>query len=388
MNIMDMDEPRVAIYVNRFLPYTQPWIYRQVSDPVTKTKLILAHQRIETSAYPFDPCVISEGESRTLIYLRGRFWPITKFFKSSLSKRNLTDFKNGLITNSINLVHAHFGTNGVLIAPLCKEINIPLVVTFHGFDISAVPLRWPAYKKELKKLFQQIKFSIVVSEEMAGTLHMLGCPKEKIIVSYLGVPLEKYPFTDRSDRQGPTRFLHAGRFTSKKGVPDLIRSFANAFPTPNTAILDIAGDGEEKALVLKTLEECKPINPVNLLGLLPYEELLKTMQKADVFVANSRIDAAGTKEGLPIAILEAAATGLPVISTYHAGIPETIIDKSTGRLINEYSNNELASALMELNDRKTQLFYGKNARQLMEEKYDLHKCNRNLSEIYKLSIQR
>lgn len=378
--------PRVALYVNKFLPYTQPWIYRQITFPANNVKLVLCHSREEETNYPFPNIVISPGPSKLKTYIRGRFWKIYKNISPSLSKKNVFDFKKALTENSIDLVHTHFGTNAVYISQICKSLNIPFIVTFHGFDLSSVPKRWPAYLKALQQLFKEIKFALAISEEMASRLIELGCPKEKVLVSYLGVPLEKFPFANRNGNEGPTRFLHAGRFTSKKGVPDLIKSFAKAFPTPGTAILDLAGDGEEKDLVLKTIQETEPANPVNLLGLLHYEELLKAMNRADVFVANSRTDSAGTKEGLPIAIIEAASTGLPVISTYHAGIPETIINNKTGILVPEYSNEELQEAMLQLNNRKVQLEYGSAGRKYMEEKFSLQNCNHRLSEIYRLSF--
>lgn len=379
---MSNNEARVALYVDDFLPYTHSWIYRQIIDPITNVELVICKNRLEATVFPFKTCVVSKDESFIRKYIRGRFWSLFKYQSPKLNIRNKKDFKKALINHKINIVHAHFGTNGTIIASVCKELNIPLIITFHGHDISSALKRWPGYHTALLKVFEQLKFAIAISQEMADRLKKLGCPEEKIKVSYLGVPLEDFTYYDRSTRIQPIRFLHAARLTSKKGVPDLVRSFAKAFPIAGTAVLDIAGDGEEKELIINTIKKVNPSNPVNLLGRLNYPELILALHKADVFVANSRTDLAGTTEGLPIAILEASSTGLPIISTVHAGIPESVEDKVTGRLIKEFDNEALKNAMVEMLEKPLRLKLGAQARKYMEEKFNLHVCNKILKDIY------
>jgi glycosyltransferase involved in cell wall biosynthesis len=338
---------------------------------------------MEHETFPFEPCIISKPSSNFDNYLKGRFWFLFKYFKKSLSKRNYNDFKRGLIDHKITIVHAHFGTNGTLIAPLCKELNIPLIVTFHGFDVTSVVKRWPGYRKELRNLFIQIKYAIAISEDMAITLKSLGCPAEKIKVCYLGVPVDEFKLINRESRSGPLRFLHAGRLTPKKGVPDLVKAFAQAFPVAGSAILDIAGDGEDKDQVIETIGKTNSQNSINVLGALNKKDIIAAMQKADVFVANCRTDLSGTKEGLPIAILEAASTGLPVISTVHAGIPEAVQNNVTGILVSERNIIELTQAMITLQERTVALKMGIAGRKLMEDKFSIHSCNEKLYELYK-----
>ncbi|MDB5273289.1 MAG: colanic acid biosynthesis glycosyltransferase WcaL [Chitinophagaceae bacterium] len=372
----------VALYVDDFLPYTHGWIYRQVSDPVTHVRTVLCNVRSEEKTFPFIRCVESSSSERWKEYIRGRFWFAFKYMDSRLSAVNKNKFKEELVAQNINLVHAHFGTNGVLIAPLCIELEIPLVVTFHGFDISSAPLRWPAYRKKLSLLFHQLTYAIAISEEMAERLADLGCPREKIKVSYLGVPVEEFPVVDRSARQTPLVFLHAGRLTAKKGVPDLVKAFAEAFVHPGEAELWIAGDGEEKSQVENTIERCNPSCVVKLLGRLSEEELQKARSEADVFVINCRTDEAGTKEGLPISILEASSTGMPVISTWHAGIPEAVQHTVSGLLVAEYDHLSLVQAMRKMLDAEYRLQMGKQASEYMKIKFALQECNKKLKSLY------
>ncbi len=383
-----MNKPKTALYVDKFLPYTHGWIWRQISDGPAAMDLVICQERIEEEAFPFEDVVIARPPGKTMARIKGKLWALYKHLPYSPDKYSRQVFKKALTDRDIELVHSHFGTNGVMIQPVCDELNIPHVVTFHGFDISSAPQRWPAYKRELQKLFQKIRFAIVISEEMGDRVARMGCPREKILVSYLGVPLDEYPYADRSGHKGPVRFLHAGRITGKKGLPDLIRAFARAFPDPGAAVLEVAGDGEEYDEVVKTIEEVKPVNRVNMHGRLSDEELKDLRKKADVFVLNCRVDKQGTKEGLPISTLEAAATGLPAISTYHAGIPESILDEETGYLVKEFDTGAFAEKMRKLTDKKRRLKMGNNARRFMERKFDLNVCNKRLSEIYQEAIKR
>jgi glycosyltransferase involved in cell wall biosynthesis len=285
-------------------------------------------------------------------------------------------------------VHSHFGTNGVLIAPVCAILNIPLVVTFHGFDISSAISRYPGYKKSLIKLFDQIVLAIAISEEMKERLILLGCREEKIRVSYLGVPLNTDQFVNRNRKSKDVRYLHAGRLTAKKGVPDLIKSFEKIITQNKNAILDIVGEGEEMDLVKKTINDLNISRNVNLHGRVSDEKLIELRRNADVFVLNCRTDRYNTKEGLPISTLEAAATGLPAVSTIHAGIPESITDGETGFLVKECDNEALSDAMTKLLDQDTRLVFGSNARKFMEKKFDLEKCNLVLEQIYEEAIKK
>lgn len=378
-------KPNVALYVADFLPYTHGWIYRQVSDPVTNVRTVLCHHRSEEILFPAPRCIESSERRGLAAYVKGRFWFLFKYYSTTLSKRSAVEFERELREQEINVVHAHFGTNGVLIAPLCKQLHIPLIVTFHGFDISSAPLRWPAYRKQLKLLFEQITYAIAISEEMVNRLVAIGCPRHKIKLSYLGVPLTEFPFVDRTNHTQPLVFLHAGRLTAKKGVPDLVRAFKQAFPLAGEAELWIAGEGEEHAQVKQAMKG-KGSSRIKLLGRLSHEELQMTRSKADVFVLNCRTDKAGTKEGLPISILEACSTGLPVISTRHAGIPEAIQSEQTGFLINEYDHNALVEVLKKMTNVSIRLRMSRNARAFMEEKFALDQCNEKLNVLYKAAL--
>lgn len=372
----------MALAADEFLPYTHVWIHRQMESRGRRPTVVLCRRRVEAGAFPFQPCVCSPPPLPILQAVKARFWRVFKYVKASPSRRNRREFLAAIREQRVELVHAHFATMGVLLEPICREVGIPQVVTFHGFDVTSALRRWPAYRTQVRRMLQRGVFVAAITKEMAALAVELGAREDRVFLSYLGVPTAEFPFADRSVRSGPVHFLHAGRLTAKKGVPDLVRAFAVAYPTAGTAILTIAGDGEEMASVRNAVRQQRPRCEVRLLGRVSDERLHELRQEADVFVANCRTDDAGTREGLPIAILEAASTGLPILSTWHAGIPEAVEDGICGRLVAERDHAALVGAFREMADQALRLRCGRAARLRMEQMFDLDRCNDVLWSVY------
>lgn len=376
------DNRNIAVAVNSFLPHSQAWIYRQVGNKWINPKVILCRHRENKKIFPFKNCKILHREKLIYHKIKAKTWWFWKNFPPRFTRDNRNSIFSALLENSIDIVHAYFGNVAAHYIDICHKLHIPLIVTFLGFDITSAVKRWPGYSKKLIQLFHDCPIVIANCHEMATRLVNMGCDIKKIRVSYFGIPLTDFPFIDRSQRIGPVRFLHAGRLTEKKGVPDVIKAFVQAFSNRRPVILDIVGDGEEMNLVRKTINEIRPINKVNLYGEQQSSKIINFLRQADVFILNSRTDSSGNKEGLPNSILEASATGLPTISTNHAGIPESIIDGKTGILVPEFDTSALAAAMKNVMDKNLRLKMGRAARTLMEEKFDLEICNIKLREIY------
>ncbi|MBP7275573.1 MAG: glycosyltransferase [Kiritimatiellae bacterium] len=383
----EIKSPRVAVAVGSFLGYTNAWIYRQVTGEPSRASLVLCGHREGEREFPFDPVICCpDRPPRLFRKVRGKLWKVFRHAPPRLSRSRRYTYRRALMAHRIELVHAHFGTVGAQYAALCREMGIPLIQTIHGHDITSSWRRWPAYAELMRRLFHECPFFVVISQEMGRRLESLGCPRDRIRVSYLGVPLDEFPFIQRGDRRGPVRFLHAGRLAEKKGVPDLVRAFSKAFPESGTAMLDIVGEGEERAQVEAAIQECQPSNPVTLRGKLSIADLAEARAAADVFVLNCRTDSHGTQEGLPISTLEAACTGLPAISTFHAGIPESIRDGETGVLVVERDHEALVIALRQMLDRNRRLAMGRSARDFMERVFGVRACNAILGQLYREAV--
>ncbi len=377
----------VAIGSQVYLPYTQSWIYRQLKDDRSNVSLVICNKKENLETFPFDQIAVVEEKSLWWRKVSYKLQPVLKYLPYTVSLKKKKEYTKALVENKIQLLHVHFGVMAVELMAVCEKNNIPLIVTFHGFDITAAVKRSPSYHKALLTLFDKMQVGIAISHEMKNRLVALGCASDKIKVSYLGIPLDEFPYVDRSRHEGCVKFLHAGRLSETKGVPDLVRAFSKAFVKEDQVELFIVGDGEEKQNLLDAILQSPIKEKINFLGKLSNEELLQYRERADVFVLNCRTPASGDKEGLPIALLEASSMGLPIVSTYHAGIAEGVLHQQTGVLVEEYDNKALAEALRVMTDQTTRLKMGRQGRTLMEEQFDLSKCNEVLYEIYQQTLR-
>jgi glycosyltransferase involved in cell wall biosynthesis len=349
--------------------------------------LVICNEAENAAEFPFTPIAVVPHRSiwiRKVIY---KLQFILKYLPFSVSSKKREGYMKALIEHKITTVHIHFGIMAVEFMEICEKLELPLLVTFHGFDITAAVHRDPSYKKALMQLFEKMHTGIAISNEMKKRLIALGCAPEKIAVSYLGVPLQEFIPTDRTLRIGTVKFLHAGRLSATKGVPDLIRSFSAAFGENDPVELIIVGNGEEIDDVHRAISESLIKAKIKFLGKVSNQELMNWRKECDVFVLNCRTPKSGDKEGLPIALLEASSTALPIISTRHAGIEEGVLHEQTGLLVDEYDNKALSQAMQRMMNQQTRLLYGKQAREWMEAQFDVVKCNELLDDIYTQSLK-
>ena len=293
------------------------------------------------------------------------------------------------VLGKMSLIHAHFGPNGVYALPLAQKLKIPLLVTFHGYDITLNRTRiWRTGKllyyqlifHELK-LQQQAAGFIAVSKFIRHRLIERGYPPDKITLHYIGVDTVKFA---PCDRPADERYLLCvGRHTEKKGIDTLLRAFARIVAKhPNVTLLQV-GQGELTSK-LKTLARQLGIERhVRFLGAQPHQKVMKLMQQAEIFALPSQTARSGECEGLPIVILEASACGVPVVATHHSGIPEGIIDGETGFLVAERDDKSLAQKLdILLGDRALGRQMGLQGRALVEEKFEIRQQSAKLEAIY------
>ena len=376
----------VAIGTQVYLPYTQSWIYRQINDDRSHVSLVVCNKKENLETFPFDRIAVIQEKSLWWRKVAYKLRPVLKYFPHTVSSKRKKAYTTALVENNIQLMHVHFGVMAVDLMGVCETLNVPLIVTFHGFDITAAVKRSPSYHKALLILFDKMKVGIAISHEMKNRLVELGCAADKVKVSYLGIPLKEFKYLDRSHHAANVKFLHAGRLSETKGVPDLVRAFSSAFSMEDAVELFIVGGGEERENVMEAIHQSPIKDKIKFLGKLSNEELLKYREACDVFVLNCRTPESGDKEGLPIALLEASSMGLPIVSTYHAGISEGIVHQQTGLLVKEYDNKGLADAMRLLLDKNTRLQMGKQGRAWMEEQFDLGKCNEVLYDIYQQTV--
>lgn len=265
------------------------------------------------------------------------------------------------------LIHARFGTSGIRMLALKQKWQIPLITSFHGCD-SPGAARMKKHRRSLQRLFSIGECFTVPCLAMKQDLIKHGCPAGKIRIQYSGINLEQFAYKERFyPKDGQIRIVHVGRMVAKKGAEILIKAFQRIHKVFPQAQLILIGDG----VLLKKLKQLSLKlhlqNHVEFMGALPHYEIAKQLEQAHIFCLPSLKDRTGNREGIPNAIKEAMACGLPVVSTFHSGIPELIRDGKNGHLVKENDVHGLAQKLIELMQQPdTWYLLGLNARARIE----------------------
>ncbi|MBI2966766.1 MAG: glycosyltransferase family 4 protein [Bacteroidetes bacterium] len=298
----------------------------------------------------------------------------------------------------INILHAHFAHMGWEYLPLAKKLRIPYVISFYGFDYESLPNSQPEFKERYQMLFKEADAFICEGNHGAGILSKIGCPREKIHVVKLGVDSNSIPFFKRNKKSGELKLVQVAAFREKKGQLDTLKAFEKALPKCPGIELTLAGYGDEpyKQQILEYIH-----NSIFLKGRMnfiefqegvkfDYYRLHGFLKDFHVFIHPSRyagdMDCEG---GAPVVLLDAQATGMPVISTRHCDIPSEVIHGCTGFLAQEKNVEELSEyicAFYRMNNENYQKFAGE-ARSHVMQNYESAKNSNDILPVYKSLIE-
>jgi len=254
--------------------------------------------------------------------------------------------KSMFLNQKPDVLHAHFGPMGVLLAPVARELDIPLVVTFYGYDISEL-LRQKSWQQAYQRLANVASYVTVLSEEMKTRALEAGFGKQQTKVVHLGTRINN--ITCHTPGYPIKKFLSIGRLADKKGHLDTLKAFRLVLQEVGHQIqLDIIGDGDMRGDLQEYIHENNLGDNVRLLGRLPHSKVVEHLNEADAFVLNSKTAASGDKEGTPTVLVEAQAAGLPCISTSHSGIPEILPKENHRFLADEGDIEQIASNMIKL----------------------------------------
>jgi colanic acid/amylovoran biosynthesis glycosyltransferase len=284
-----------------------------------------------------------------------------------------------LIKNNIDVLLANYGPMGVALSDACERAKVKMVVHFYGFDATETKIL-ALYREKYSVLFQKVAAIVVVSNDMKLQLHKLGADLSKIYVIPCGVNTSL--FAGASPETKPPVFITMGRFTAKKSPQNTIRAFAEVIKKVPTARMLMIGDGELWEESKQLAQELGVADNIDFLGRKSPQEALSLMHQARVFLQHSMFAPNGDSEGTPVAVLEASATGLPVVSTRHAGIKEAVLHGKTGFLVEEGDWKTMGEYMTQLAQNPVQCGQmGKNARRHMEENYEMNTLLDNLKRI-------
>lgn len=342
-----MDEPIVASYCTTFLKPEMLHIYRQVTGLQRYRTVVLTKEPRNRSKFPFEPVI-------TLPWPRSNF--VRRFYLKYVVhappifyRGEFQVVRAALARVRADLVHVYFGHTGVHLLPLLRAWDKPSVVSFHGADV--MPRDDMQYMAALRGLFDTVPLVLARSQSLADRLEAMGCPREKIRINRTGIPLEKYPLLERSvPADGAWRLVQACRLIAKKGIPTALRAFARFRERWPRARFAIAGEGPMEQEIRALIGELGLCGSVELTGFLSEKKLSALFAESHAFVHPSQLTRDQNQEGVPNAMLEAMATGLPVLATFHGGIPEAVTDGETGWLVAERNHDALAAAMLRMAD--------------------------------------
>ena len=337
----------VALHaVRQYLPLTENWIYEQIRQAKGFFPVVACDERTDPEAFP-----LADVHAATDLPLAG-----AHHFLNRVHRRVLYANWPGTYAGVIDMyrpavIHAHFGDRGVLMLGAARKHRIPLVTTFYGYDVSKMPLE-AKWVPRLRWLFEHGDRFLAEGPHMRERLIALGCPAEKVFVQHLGVDPQAIPYRERTPDGGPMRILMAASFREKKGLAYGLEAFARvAARRPGQLLLTILGDGPLRA-DLEAIAERHGVQPyIRWLGYQPRQVFLEEALGAHLFLSPSVVAADGdTEGGAPVTIIEAQATGLPVLATTHADIPAVTVPGRSAHLVPERDADALEARLEWLAD--------------------------------------
>jgi glycosyltransferase involved in cell wall biosynthesis len=251
--------------------------------------------------------------------------------------------------------------------PIAQRLGIRFFGHAHGYDVSR-RLREEKWRTEYLR-YNESGGIIAMNQVARARLVALGISEFKIHVIPYGVDVPNEP-KERVAKE-MLRCLAVGRMVPKKAPILTLDAFRRAVEACPTLRLDYVGTGELLPAARQFVQAFDLGDKVTLHREQPSEVVDRLMGESDIFLQHSMTDPdTGNEEGLPVAILEAMAQSLPVVSTRHAGIPEAVIDGVTGCLVDEGDSITMGERIISLaRDHNLRLKFGAAGWQCAKERF-------------------
>ena len=249
-----------------------------------------------------------------------------------------------------DVLMCHFGTTATLAMHLQQAgvLAGKILPVFHGFDLSEQQVL-AKYQQDYQRLFKHCPAVFAISKLWCARLAELGCPSEKIQLLRTGVALQHFAFSEpQSPLQQPLKLLSVARLTEKKGLQYAIDAVALLQQLGMAIQYHIIGDGPLRPTLEAQIQALGLSAQVQLCGAQPAASVVAALKSSDVFLLPSVTAANGDMEGIPVSLMEAMASGVLCLSTYHSGIPELICHAESGLLVPERDAAAIAQQLQSL----------------------------------------
>lgn len=367
--------PTVGIYREFLLPASETFILGQARSLERFAPVLVGRRRVEG---------LELGNTATELVNRGgsRGGLLEVVHRAGFAPPS---FARRVAARRPALLHAHFGPDALNALPLARRLEVPLIVTFHGYDayqrmdLSEGFNAW-RYGRRRARLGREAACLVTASEHMRQRLIDLGLPESKLRTHYIGVDTSRFATAPRDQREPVV--LGVGRLVEKKGFADLIDAMAAVTQTVPGARLVLIGGGP-LAGELRARARQAGLARFEMTGSLAPAAVARWMRRARVIAVPSVTARSGDTEATTMTVLEGMSSGLPAVATRHGGIPETIADGVNGLLVAERDVRGLAAALTAVLTRD-QLWdrLSAESRRVVRQRFDLHEQTRALEDIY------
>lgn len=330
------ERPTAIVFRKRILPWSETFIAAQSGAMRAYAPVLVGYSR--------DPGGAAYLVGRPQLILDEHSWfaPLEKFLLKSAGRAPRRWLRAIAETRPV-VLHAHFGSSALPASRIAKALRIPLIVTYHGMDIT-VRAKTEAEAARRRAAFAAADRVIAVSQFIKDALLAAGCPESKITLHFIGVDTQK--FTPAEAPRAPHEVLFVGRLVAKKGVIHLVRAMAEVRKAVPAAELVVAGDGPLREGLAR--EAAQLGVPARFLGVQTPAQVQDLMRRAAVLAGPSIADDRGNAEGLPITFLEAQASGLPLVVSTSGGTGEGVVHGETGFLFAPGDEAALAAHLTTL----------------------------------------
>jgi colanic acid/amylovoran biosynthesis glycosyltransferase len=398
---------RIAYLTGEYLRPTHTFIQREVEAlrstgvdvhtfsvrPTHSADLVGPEQKAEQSKtfniLPIRPFVILRAHLQLLFTVPGQYaqalrlaWRSRSAGLKALLYQLFYFIEAGVLAQElkrreIQHLHNHFADSSCTVAMLTAALaDLSFSFTLHGPYIFFEPYRW---KLDLK--IQQAQFVICISHYCRAQAMLLSAPDSwrKLYIVHCGIDPKRYTPTQLSQQK---RLLYVGRLSAAKGVPVLFQAVAFLIAQHPEVMLTIVGDGPDRQALESQAAELGILPYLKFVGYQSQDAVCQYLQDCDVFVLPS------FAEGLPVVLMEAMATGIPVVTTSIAAISELVEEGVSGYLVPPGAVEPLVQRLDGLfRDPLLRQAFGQAGRSKVEKEFDLHKEVSSLKQIFETELQ-
>jgi colanic acid/amylovoran biosynthesis glycosyltransferase len=289
-----------------------------------------------------------------------------------------------------DIVHCHHGPVA-LVGTRLRQLGVlrgRLVATFHGFDANAVPRTHGA--RFYDPLFRAADLITVNSEFLRGRLRDMGAPEQRLIRLPMGVDVASFAPVSGARRPGARgragdeiRLLSVARLVEEKGISIAVRAVARLTTRYPGLRYQVVGEGPLRPSLERLAANLGVADRVTWLGALPRDRVREYYTRAHLFALPGIIARSGAQESQGVALLEAQASGLPVVASAVGGIPESLLDGKSGFLVPERDADALAETVATLIDRpELRARMGSAGQAFVRENFDRNTLANRLVALY------